>query len=244
MSEQVVLVIDGLVERPLRLTFDQLDSLPEPARVTDVSRFHPRRRGDGVTLDAVLQRAGVRPEANYATLHADRDDFHVSVPLEPLRQQGVIVYRLGNGRLAIEDGGPIRFIVRDPTACHTGELDECANVKYLSRIELTTRRGRDTRPSSEAEHEALHRAQSATGGPGASEPPSKQVDQPHAQHGERDGGGTDGRDEHSGGGDLAGGLEPVLLGVADSAGQRVDGAMGQLRQQHDAGAQREQAPAA
>jgi DMSO/TMAO reductase YedYZ molybdopterin-dependent catalytic subunit len=160
MSEDVALVIDGLVERPLRLTLDDLDALPELARVADVSRFHPKRRGDGVTLEAILERAGARPEANYATLHADRDDFHVSVPLEPLREQGIVVYRLGEGRLGIEDGGPIRFIVRDPSVCHTGELDECANVKFLSRIELTTRRGRDTRPTTEAEHEALHRAQS------------------------------------------------------------------------------------
>jgi DMSO/TMAO reductase YedYZ molybdopterin-dependent catalytic subunit len=160
MNDEVALVIDGLVERPLRLTLDDLDALPEPARVADVSRFHPKRRGDGVTLEAILERAGVRPEANYATLHADRDDFHVSVPLEPLRGQGIVVYRLGDGRLGIEDGGPIRFLVRDPTVCHTGELDECANVKYLSRVELTTRRGRDTRPTTEAEHEALHQAQS------------------------------------------------------------------------------------
>lgn len=159
MSEDVALTIDGLVERPLRLTFADLDALTGPARVVDVSRFHPKRRGDGVTLEAVLDGAGVRPEANYATLHAERDDFHVSVPLEPLREQGIVVYRMGDARLGIEDGGPIRFLIRDPSACHTGELDECANVKYLSRIELTIRRGKDTRPATEAEHEALHQAQ-------------------------------------------------------------------------------------
>ena len=26
------------------------------------------------------------------TLHADRDDFHVSVPLEPVRERGIVVY--------------------------------------------------------------------------------------------------------------------------------------------------------
>jgi DMSO/TMAO reductase YedYZ molybdopterin-dependent catalytic subunit len=160
MSAEILLTVDGLVERPLRLSRADLDAIPEPARVTDVSRFHPKRQGDGVRLDAILDRAGGRPEANYVTLHADRDDFHVSVPLEPLREQGIIVYRLGEGGLGVEQGGPIRFLVRDPTVCHTGELDECANVKYLSRIELTSRRGRDTRPATEAEHEALHRAQS------------------------------------------------------------------------------------
>jgi DMSO/TMAO reductase YedYZ molybdopterin-dependent catalytic subunit len=159
MSAEFVLTVDGAVERPLRLTPADLDALPESARVPDVSRFQPKRPGDGVTLESILERAGVHPEANYVTLHAERDDFHVSVPLEPVREQGVVVYRVGNDRLGPERGGPVRFLVKDPTACHTGELDECANVKYLSRIELTTRRGRDTRPSSEAEHAALHRAQ-------------------------------------------------------------------------------------
>lgn len=156
MDAETVLTIDGMVDQALRLTFADLDAMPEATRVADVSRFHPKRRGDGVTLHSLLERAGVRPEANYVTLHADRDDFHVSVPLDPVREQGVVVYRLADGHLTIEEGGPIRFLVRDPAVCNTGELDECANVKYLSRIELTTRRGRDTRPTNEDEHAALH----------------------------------------------------------------------------------------
>ena len=55
----VVLTIEGAVERPLRLTFADLEALPEPAQVRDVSRFHPTRQGDGVALDAILDRAGV-----------------------------------------------------------------------------------------------------------------------------------------------------------------------------------------
>jgi DMSO/TMAO reductase YedYZ molybdopterin-dependent catalytic subunit len=161
MGNDVILTIDGAVEQALRLTCADLDALPEFARVHDVSRIHPKRQGDGVELSAILDRAGVHPEANYLTLHADRDDFHVSIPLQPVRDQGIVVYRLGDGPLGAEHGGPIRFLVRDPSACHTGELDECANVKYLSRIELTTRKGRDTRPADEAEHAELHRAQQA-----------------------------------------------------------------------------------
>jgi DMSO/TMAO reductase YedYZ molybdopterin-dependent catalytic subunit len=159
MSDDPILRVEGAVERPLRLTLADLDELPEPVHIRDVSRFHPKRQGDGVTLEAILEQARVRPEANYLTLHADRDDFHVSVPLEPVRQQGILVYRLGCDPLGAEHGGPLRFLIRDPSACHTGELDECANVKYLSRIELTTRRGRDTRPTTEDQHTALHQAQ-------------------------------------------------------------------------------------
>ncbi len=165
MNDSIVLVVDGQVERPLLLTFADLEALPAEARVTDVSRYHSKRQGDGVTLEALLARAGVRPSANYLTLHADKDDFHVSVPLAPLRKEGIVVYRLGSERLGPEHGGPVRFLIRDPAACHTAELDECANVKYLSRIELTERRGRDTRPADEAQHAALHQAQAPSGPP-------------------------------------------------------------------------------
>jgi DMSO/TMAO reductase YedYZ molybdopterin-dependent catalytic subunit len=158
----VLLRIDGAVERPLSLTYDDLRTLPESDHVLDVSRFHPDRRGDGVALEALLRLARPTPGANYLTLHAGRDDFHVSIPLPPVRDQAVVVYRLGALGLGVEHGGPVRLIIPNPSACRTGELDECANVKYLDRIELTERKGRDTRPADDAEHAALHERQQGT----------------------------------------------------------------------------------
>jgi DMSO/TMAO reductase YedYZ molybdopterin-dependent catalytic subunit len=163
----VLLKIDGAVEHSLALEFDDLAAFPEAAQFADVSRLHASRRGDGVTLDAILEQAAVRPAAKYVILHADRDDFHVCVPLEAIKGQGIVVYKLGSGALSVEQGGPIRLIIRDPSACHTGDLDDCSNVKYLSRIELTERRGRDTRPETETAHAALHEAQA---GPSRNEP--------------------------------------------------------------------------
>ncbi|HEV3163992.1 MAG TPA: molybdopterin-dependent oxidoreductase [Isosphaeraceae bacterium] len=159
MEHPVILRIDGAVEQPLELAFGDLRGLPEGDQVADISRFHHGRKGDGVTLEALLQRARPRPDANYLTLHAGRDDFHVSVPLEAVRGEAIVVYRLGDQPLGPEHGGPIRFIIRDPAACHTDELDDCANVKYLDRIELSARRGRDTRPADDEAHRALHREQ-------------------------------------------------------------------------------------
>ncbi len=156
MDNPVLLRIDGAVERPLDLTFEDLRALPPDEQVGDISRFHAGRRGDGVTLEALLRLALPRAEANYLTLHAGRDDFHVSIPLAAVRAEAVVVYRLGDDRLGPEQGGPIRFLIKDPAACHTTELDDCANVKYLDRIELTVRRGRDTRPADEAAHAKLH----------------------------------------------------------------------------------------
>lgn len=160
MNDPVALRIDGAVEQPLDLSCADLAAFPESDQVPDVSRFQSGRRGDAVTLEALLRRCRPRPEADYLTLHAARDDFHVSIPLAAVRGEGLVVYRLEGRPLAPDRGGPFRFLIRDPAACHTDELDDCANVKYLDRIELSVRRGRDTRPADEAAHAALHAHQS------------------------------------------------------------------------------------
>lgn len=154
-----LLKIEGDVEHPLALGWDDLERMPESMQVPDVAALIPGRIGSGVTLDGLLALAAALPRADFVTLHADRDDFHVSVPLALLSGQGVVVHRVGDAPLAPEKGGPFRLLIRDPSACHAGELDDCANVKYLSRIELTQGRGRDTRPATETEHAALHDAE-------------------------------------------------------------------------------------
>jgi DMSO/TMAO reductase YedYZ molybdopterin-dependent catalytic subunit len=161
MDNPILLLVDGAVEQPLGLTLADLSALPASHQVPDVSRFHPKRQGDGVALEAILDRSRPTTEANYLTLHADRDDFHVSVPLQAVRAEAIIVYQRAGQPLGPEHGGPIRFLIRDPAACHSHELDDCANVKYLSRIELSVRRGRDTRPQNDEEHARLHEGQNS-----------------------------------------------------------------------------------
>ena len=154
MSE-CLLRIDGEVAQPLELTFADFQGFPEADQVRDVSRYHPTRQGDGVTLQAVLDRVQPKESAMYLTLHASRDDFAASIPLAEVAGEGIVVYQMAGAPLPVERGGPIRFLIRDPAACHTAELDDCANVKYVDRIELTAGRGRDTRPADDEEHEDL-----------------------------------------------------------------------------------------
>ncbi len=151
-----MLRIDGEVETTLDLAFEDFQAFPEADKVQDVSRFHPTRKGDGVTLNSILNRVTPKATATYLTLHATADDFAASVPLQAIRDEGVVVYQLDGAALPVEKGGPVRFLIRNPAACHTDELDDCANVKFVDRIELTTGRGRDTRPDDDDEHEALH----------------------------------------------------------------------------------------
>src|SRR6516162_3845890 len=106
MSQKSLLIVDGAVNQPLELSFEDLKGLPEAQQISDVSRFHPKRQGDGVALEALLERVRPKPEANYLTLHADRDDFHVSVPLQVVRGEGIVVYHLGGRPLEAGQGGP------------------------------------------------------------------------------------------------------------------------------------------
>lgn len=154
--EAKILTVDGLVETPLKLTFEDLAAFDEADQVADVSRFAGKKQGDAVTLASVLKRVAPQAQANYLTLHASRDDFHVSIPLEAVKAEGLVVYKLSDEPLGVKQGGPFRFLIRDFAACHSAELDDCANVKFLDRMELTHRKGQDTRPTSDAEHEALH----------------------------------------------------------------------------------------
>ncbi len=153
---QRILIVDGQVAQSREFSFEDFQAIPEEQQVRDVSRFHPTRKGDGVTLQAILDCVQPDASATYLTLHASHDDFAASIPLAEVVAEGIVVYQLDGQPLPLEKGGPVRFLLRDPAACHTAELDDCANVKFVDRIELTAGRGRDTRPEDDEEHEQLH----------------------------------------------------------------------------------------
>lgn len=163
MSDDVLLRVDGEVERVLELRLADLAAIDAKYQLGDVSQFDPKRRGDAVSLEGVLALAGVKPSGSYLTLHASADDFHASVPLEAVRNGGALIYRLDGEPLPSSKGGPVRFLVRDAAACRSDEVDECANVKFVDRLELTAGRGYDNRPSDDEAHEELHRRQEAEG---------------------------------------------------------------------------------
>lgn len=153
------LKIDGAVERPTTFSFDDLTRLDEAQQVRDVSRLDPKRSGDAVRLEGLLAAAGMQPAARWLTLHATADDFHASIPLDAVRERAVVLYRLADGPLPAKAGGPFRFFIPDSASCKTAEVDECANVKFIDRIELSAERGHDNRPQEEREHAALHARQ-------------------------------------------------------------------------------------
>jgi DMSO/TMAO reductase YedYZ molybdopterin-dependent catalytic subunit len=157
---QPLLRIDGDVEQPRSFAFLDLEALGAAFQLRDVSRIDPKRKGDAITLEGLLER--VRPKSNvkYLTLHSSTDDFHASIPLAAIRERAILIYRLDGDPLPATAGGPVRFFIPDFAACHTDEVDECANVKFVDRIELTAERGFDNRPHDEKQHADLHERES------------------------------------------------------------------------------------
>ena len=154
-----LLTIAGQVENSRSLTFEDLAAIPAEHQVVDVSRLIPGRQGDAVKLAGLLSLAKPQPGAVYLGLHSSTDDFHASIPLAAVVDRALVLYRVNGQPLPVKAGGPVRFFIPDFAACHTDEIDECANVKFVDRIELTAAKGFDNRPHDGVEHEELHRKQ-------------------------------------------------------------------------------------
>lgn len=156
---QSILKISGEGIESRELSAFDLAAVPAEFQIADVSQIDPKRKGTAVRLEGVLQAVRAMPEARYLTLHAAADDFHASVPLADVRERGLLIYQLDGRPLPLSAGGPVRFYIPDFAACHSHEIDECANVKFVDHIELTRDRGFDNRPRDEQQHAALHKGE-------------------------------------------------------------------------------------
>ena len=151
-----MLRVDGEVELPREFSFAELAALPAADQVPDVSRYHPQRQGDGVTLESLLRLVRPGPGATYARCTAAPTIFMPACRSRPCAAKASSSIDLRYAPLPAKNGGPIRFLIKDPAACHTDELNDGANVKFVDRIELTVGRGTDNRPENDAAHERLH----------------------------------------------------------------------------------------
>ena len=148
--------VSGLVEHPLELGHADLAALP--GQVADVSALAPGREGSAVRFTSVLEAASAQADAKFLTLEAE-GGFAASIPLAAVLDQALLLYALDGHPLPEEKGGPVRFLIPNPAACGTAEVDTCTNVKWLNSIHLGAERGRDVRPSTLRAHEALHEAE-------------------------------------------------------------------------------------
>jgi DMSO/TMAO reductase YedYZ molybdopterin-dependent catalytic subunit len=107
--------VRGQVERPFSLTWDELLALPRRETacvmhcVTRWSRYD--NVFEGVPVQAILERAGVRPAAAYVLVHAE-EEYTTNLPLRDLdRPENLLALRHNGEPLTPEHGGPVRLLV-------------------------------------------------------------------------------------------------------------------------------------
>jgi DMSO/TMAO reductase YedYZ molybdopterin-dependent catalytic subunit len=133
------LAVDGAVETPLSLGWEELLALPQQEEEAD---FHCVTGWSildlafgGVRLETVLALARPRPEATHVMTHA-ADGYFTNLPLEEaLKPDVLLVHTVDGAPLTTARGGPVRIVVP--------QLWAWKGAKWVSRIELMThdRRG-------------------------------------------------------------------------------------------------------
>ena len=105
----------GLVETPLRLTWDEFNALPKVHTTSDFhcvtrwSRFD--NQWEGVAFRELLSRVKLKPGAAYVLVHAEQG-FTANLPLADLDREEVLLATHHDGEpLTADHGYPLRLIV-------------------------------------------------------------------------------------------------------------------------------------
>ncbi|MBI4400935.1 MAG: 2-dehydropantoate 2-reductase [Nitrospirae bacterium] len=135
-----ILRIDGAVIQPIALDRGALAKLPDEHQVPDVGALLPGVRGRGIRVKGLLEMPALEIGADHATFHSQDGQFAASLTVKQAVEHGIVIYQLDGEPLPEQKGGPFRLVT-------PGLGDLCANVKGVTRIELTKGPGKDTRPS-------------------------------------------------------------------------------------------------
>jgi DMSO/TMAO reductase YedYZ molybdopterin-dependent catalytic subunit len=107
--------IDGLVEKPVRLTWEEFNKLPQTEIQCDIhcvtrwSRFD--NRFEGVLFTEVMKLVAPKPEARFAMVRGEHG-FTANLPLDDLMKPATIfAFRHDGETLSAEHGYPLRLVV-------------------------------------------------------------------------------------------------------------------------------------
>ncbi len=129
------LTIDGFVNIPLAISYDELLKLESEEQVSD---FHcvegwsvENVKWKGVRLKVLFDKAGLKPEAEFATFHSASGLYSDSLSIkESLEPDVMLAYIMNDEPLPGEQGFPLRLVMP--------RMFGYKNVKWVNRITLTS----------------------------------------------------------------------------------------------------------
>jgi sulfane dehydrogenase subunit SoxC len=143
------LMIQGMVERPLVFTLDELKQLPSVSRITylECQANRPEYKQEtleltfgktgccqwtGVLLSTLLKEAGLRSDASWIVAEGSENGrMTKSTPLSKAMDDVLIAYGQNGEAVRPENGYPLRLVVPGFEAIHS--------VKWLRQIKVTNR---------------------------------------------------------------------------------------------------------
>lgn len=131
--KQYRLTIDGKVENPLALTYEDVLSYPAVTEVVLLicpGFFVDNAEWTGVPVATLLAEAGIKTEATDVTFHDLGGGYRKTLPLEVALQDSVFLAHMVNGQiLPAEHGYPLRLVAKGRYGSDW--------VKWVSRIEVS-----------------------------------------------------------------------------------------------------------
>ncbi len=129
------LVVDGLVDTPLSLSYADLEAYEQVSWLMDlncVEGWSFTAKWTGPELDAVFADAGVKPEAVVVIFHtADVPEGYTSLPLEYIRGNHIILaLKLNDLTLPEDRGFPFQVVAKSKYGYKW--------AKWVTRIELSS----------------------------------------------------------------------------------------------------------
>ena len=129
------LTVDGLVENPLTLTYNQLLSYPQESWLMDlncVEGWNFTAKWTGPELNSIFSEARIKPDAKIVIFHtADVPEGYSSLDLNYIRDNNIIIaLKLNDITLPQERGFPFQVVAKSKYGYKW--------AKWITRIELSS----------------------------------------------------------------------------------------------------------
>jgi len=128
------LKIEGLVEKPLTLRFDEIQALPRKIQTKNFICVEgwalDDQRWEGVHLREIFSKVKINRKAKFVSFYATGRQYHDSLSIqEALQPDTMLAYRVNEKDLSPENGFPLRLVIPGMYAYKI--------VKWVERIVFT-----------------------------------------------------------------------------------------------------------
>ena len=126
--------IEGLVEKPVSLNFEEIQALPKMIQVKNFQCVEgwglDNQKWEGIHLKEIFSKVKISPKAKYITFHATGGKYQDSLSIkEALEPETILACKLNDKDLPPENGFPLRLVIP--------RMYAYKSVKWVERIVLT-----------------------------------------------------------------------------------------------------------